>query len=140
MAELKVFFICHMNFFGTPLPSIGAVDSDTNKHARHLYHEGDVMTAYVIADVTVTEPDVFKEYMQQVIDTVKSFGGTYIVRGGKVKKIEGTWDPKRLVVIEFDSVTQARKWYNSQEYCKPMQLRHESAHTNLLIVEGIAKV
>ena len=53
------------------------------------------------------------------------------------EKAEGNWEPSRMVIIEFESMEQAKKWYHSQEYSGPMQLRHQSANTNILFVEGV---
>ena len=95
------------------------------------------MAAYVIADVEVIDPAKFREYGNQVPATVEEYGGKYLVRGGAVEKAEGNWEPNRMVVIEFKSTEQLKKWYHSQEYDGPMQLRHESANSNVLFVEGV---
>ena len=95
------------------------------------------MAAYAIADVEVTDPAKFQEYVSQVPATVEKYGGKYIVRGGAIEKAEGDWEPSRMVVIEFESMEQLKKWYHSQEYSGPMQLRHQSANSNVLFVEGV---
>jgi uncharacterized protein (DUF1330 family) len=59
------------------------------------------------------------------------------VRGGKTETLEGTWSPKRLVVLEFDSVEQARKWWGSPEYAGPKAMRQRSAKTEMIVVEGV---
>jgi len=95
------------------------------------------MAAYVIVDVEVTDPVKFAEYGGQVPRTVEQYGGKYLVRGGAIQKIEGKWEPTRVVVIEFASVEQAKRWYDSEEYTGPKQLRREASNANLLIVEGV---
>ena len=95
------------------------------------------MAAYAIADVEVTDPAKFQEYVSQVPATVEKYGGKYRVRGGAIEKAEGDWEPSRMVVIEFESMGQLKKWYHSQEYSGPMQLRHQSANANVLFVEGV---
>ena len=60
------------------------------------------------------------------------YGGKFIVRGDATEKVEGDWDPKRLVILEFESVQRAREWYHSQECSGPIKLRHQSARTNLI--------
>jgi len=96
------------------------------------------MPGYVIADVEVTDPTMFEEYRKQVPGTVQKFGGKFLTRGGAVQSLEGGWQPKRLVIIEFPSVEQARKWYDSEEYRSPKELRMKCSKGKLLIVEGIA--
>ncbi len=94
------------------------------------------MAAYVIAEVNVTNPDLFGEYRQLVAPTVKKYGGHFIVRGGAVETKEGGWSPKRIVVIEFPSIDQARKWYHSPEYAPALAMRLKAAETKLIFVEG----
>ena len=95
------------------------------------------MAGYVLADVDVTDPDKFGEYRDAVEPTVEKYGGRYIVRGGANEVVEGTWMPNRLVVIQFESLERAKEWYYSDEYRGPMGLRHESAISNVVIVEGV---
>ena len=95
------------------------------------------MPSYVIADVEVTDPTKFQEYSNQVPSTVEKYGGEYLVRGGDTERAEGSWEPKRMRVIKFDDMEQLKRWYHSQEYDGPMQLRHQSANSNVLFVEGV---
>ena len=82
------------------------------------------MAAYVIADVTVKNPDLYAEYRKQVPATVEKYGGRFLVRGGAAEPLEGEWRPGRLVVIEFPDVAAAKAWYRSQEYGPLVALRH----------------
>ena len=95
------------------------------------------MAAYAIADVEIIDSAKFQEYGGQVPATIEKYGGKYIIRGGTIEKAEGDWEPGRIVVIEFENMNQLKKWYHSQEYSNPMRLRHESANTNVLFVEGV---
>ena len=95
------------------------------------------MAAYVIAEVEVTDPAGFEEYRKVVEATLRPYGGKYLVRGGQVERLEGDWTPKRLVILEFDSLQRARQWYDSQEYHGPKLQRQKSAKTNVIIVEGV---
>jgi uncharacterized protein (DUF1330 family) len=96
------------------------------------------MPAYIIADVTTTDQATMDEYRQQVPATVEKFGGRFLVRGGALQSVEGTWKPNRLVIIEFPSLARAREWYDSKEYAGPKDLRIKAGRTNLLMVEGVA--
>ena len=95
------------------------------------------MAAYVVAEVNVTNPDLFAEYRKLVPPTIEKYGGRFVVRGGTVETKEGGWSPARLVVIEFPSMDQARKWYHSPEYAGPLAMRLKAANTKLILVEGI---
>ena len=95
------------------------------------------MPAYFIVDVEVTDPAGFEEYRQLVPGTVQKYGGRFLVRGGAVETLEGNWHPKRVVVLEFPSLEQAKRWYNSEDYRDPKALRFKTAKSKLILVEGI---
>lgn len=94
------------------------------------------MPAYVIAEVDVTDPATYEEYRKLVPPTIARHGGKFLVRGGAVETKEGGWQPKRLVVLEFASMDQARKWYHSPEYAPALALRLKAARSKVLLVEG----
>jgi uncharacterized protein (DUF1330 family) len=96
------------------------------------------MPAYVIAEVTVTDPKTMEEYRKQVPATVARYGGRFLVRGGAHETLEGDWKPNRLVILEFPSMEQARRWYDSEEYREPKALRIKSGRTNLVLVDGVS--
>ena len=95
------------------------------------------MTAYVIVDIEVTDPEGYKEYVKLAPEAVKLYGGKYIARGGPNETLEGDWQAKRLVILEFPSVEQAKNWLNSEEYAPARKLRHQYARTNMVVVEGL---
>ena len=95
------------------------------------------MPAYVIADVAVTDPALMDEYRKLVPATIAAYGGRFVVRGGAHQKVEGDWSPSRLVLIEFPSMEQARRWYDSEEYRAPKAMRIKAGRTNLVFVEGV---
>ena len=95
------------------------------------------MPAYVIVDVTVTDPREMEEYRKQVPATLAKYGGRFIVRGGAHQTVEGDWKPNRLIVLEFPSMEQAKRWYDSEEYREPRAMRLRAGRANLIMVEGI---
>jgi uncharacterized protein (DUF1330 family) len=95
------------------------------------------MPAYFIAEIDVTDPAGFEEYRQLVPATVQQYGGRFLVRGGDVEALEGDWQPKRVVVTEFPSLEQARRWYNSEEYREAKALRFKTARSKVILVEGV---
>jgi uncharacterized protein (DUF1330 family) len=95
------------------------------------------MAGYVIANVDVKDQAGFEEYRKLVPATIQKYGGKYVVRGGAVETLEGDWQPKRVVVLEFASVEQARRWYTSEEYRPAKALRQKAAVSDVIIVEGV---
>lgn len=95
------------------------------------------MKAYVIVQETVHDEEMFTAYRAQVLPTVQSFGGSFIVRGGAFTVVEGEWPHPRLVVIEFPSRAAAEDWYKSPAYQKLIPLRVQASTGNLIIVDGL---
>lgn len=95
------------------------------------------MAGYVIAEVDITDPQGFEQYRNMVPATIEAYGGRFVVRGGKTETLEGQWEPKRLVIIQFDSVERAKQWWASEEYRDAKALRQRTAITNLVIAEGV---
>ena len=95
------------------------------------------MTAYVIVDINVTDPVRYEDYKKLAAPTVELYGGKYIARGGKTETLEGDWSPTRLVLLQFDNSEQAKSWLNSTEYSEARALRHETAISNMVVIEGV---
>ena len=96
------------------------------------------MAAYIINDMEVTDPQLFEEYKKLSPPTVARYGGKFLARGGPTESLEGDWSPRRLVILEFPSMAQARAWIDSPEYAPARRLRQRSASSNLILVEGVA--
>jgi uncharacterized protein (DUF1330 family) len=92
--------------------------------------------AYLIANITITDPKRFPEYREKVAPVLAQYGGRFLVRGGAVHKLEGDIGMDRLVVIEFPSLEAARGFYDSTEYAPLIKLRLETARSQVAIVEG----
>ena len=95
------------------------------------------MTAYVIVDINVTDPVRYADYKQLAAPTVELYGGKYIARGGTTETLEGNWAPTRLVILQFEGIEQAKNWLNSTEYSKARNLRHQTATSQMVVIEGI---
>lgn len=95
------------------------------------------MPAYVIADIEVIDPVRYEEYKPLAAASVAKYGGRYLVRGGKTEVLEGTWMPRRVAMLEFETLERAREWYDSPEYRAARQIRREAASGNLVVVEGM---
>ena len=96
------------------------------------------MAAYVVVQIDVRDPDTYEEYKTLAPPSIAAHGGRYLVRGGAVEVLEGTWSPGRFVVLEFPSAERARAWWNSAGYAPARALRQASAATEMILIEGIA--
>ena len=62
---------------------------------------------YVIAQLKVTNPENYKEYVEKVPDVVKKYGGEYLARGGEHQVVEGEDNLPRIVIIKFPTYEKA---------------------------------
>jgi uncharacterized protein (DUF1330 family) len=92
--------------------------------------------AYYIAEVEVTDPERLRPYSERVESTFAPFSGRYVVREGILMSLEGDAPKGRFVMIAFDTVEQAQAWYNSPAYAEIKPIRHNSAKTRVMILEG----
>ncbi len=95
------------------------------------------MAAYVIVDIDVKDPVTYKEYIGLAPATVEKYGGRYLARAGRTEKLEGDWVPKRLVILQFESLERAKQWLDSPEYTPIKRLRHQAAVSNMVVIEGV---
>lgn len=94
------------------------------------------MSAYLVVDVTVHDPDKYQEYAKQVPPFIEKHGGRYHIRGGETQVQEGDWNPQRLVVVEFPSREHAEAFVNDPGYAPVAAIRHKAATTNMVIAQG----
>ena len=91
---------------------------------------------YLIGDIEVTDPDTYAKYAAGVPATIAAYGGIYLVRGVSGEVLEGSWTPKRLVVLEFESMERGKAWYNSPEYADLKKIRQSASKGNLIFADG----
>jgi uncharacterized protein (DUF1330 family) len=97
-----------------------------------------VMPAYLIARVEVTDWPRYREYTKATPGAIARFGGRFIVRGSEIVTLEGQPEPRRIVIIEFPNLEQAKAFYNSPEYAEAKKLRAGAAIGQFLAVDGCA--
>ena len=94
-------------------------------------------SAYIIANVEVTNPTQYEDYKKWSSEAMKAHGAEVCVRGGKVEVLEGDWQPQRIVILKFPNVEAAKKFYDSPEYGKARAARQGAAIMRMIVVEGI---
>jgi uncharacterized protein (DUF1330 family) len=96
------------------------------------------MPAYVFANIEVTDPALYEEYRKGVSATIAQYGGRYLVRGGAAEALEGSYTPRRVVILEFPSVERAKAWWDSPEYRPLRAIRQRASRGDLMLAEGFA--
>lgn len=95
------------------------------------------MTAYVIVETDVTDPEQYEHYKAASPAAIAAGGGRFLVRGGELAVLEGDWSPSRIVVLEFDDLEAAKRWYDSQAYQEARKLREGAASFRAIAVQGV---
>jgi uncharacterized protein (DUF1330 family) len=95
------------------------------------------MAAYLFVNIEITDPEGFDAYRKAVSPTVAAHGGRYITRGGPTEVLEGDFQPRRIVILEFPDVARLQAWYNSPEYRPLIEIRKRTSITDMVIVEGV---
>ncbi|MCE2517458.1 MAG: DUF1330 domain-containing protein [Alphaproteobacteria bacterium] len=91
---------------------------------------------YIIGMITVNDAEAYKPYMEGTTPLVVEYGGTYLVRGGEKNVVEGSAPFERIVVIEFDSIETAQKFYDDPRYVEVRKIRTENSDGFLAQVVG----
>lgn len=94
------------------------------------------MVAYVISRVTINDADTMSGYMVDAPESVLAYGGKYLVRTGEIEALEGEANYDRMVVLEFPTAEQAKKWYNSEDYKDLREVRWRAADAHIVVVPG----
>lgn len=101
--------------------------------------EGSTACAYIIVNMQIADMEQYKQYMAAAPAAVATFGGEYLVRGGRFEALEGDWQPARLAMLRFPSFEQAKAFYDSEQY-RQARAKREGATDffNLVLVEGVS--
>jgi uncharacterized protein (DUF1330 family) len=94
------------------------------------------MSAYVIVEVSVYDPEAYEEYKKLTPAAVAAYDGRFVVRGGEAETLEGAWQPERIVVLEFPTVERAKEWWSSPMYTDAKVIRQRAATTKMIVVPG----
>jgi uncharacterized protein (DUF1330 family) len=95
------------------------------------------MPAYVIVETDISDPEQYEQYKAASPGAVAAGGGRFVVRGGELAVLEGDWNPSRLVVLEFEDLDAAKRWYESETYQEAKKLREGAARLNMVAVQGV---
>ena len=95
------------------------------------------MSAYLIVSISVTDPERFALYRAAAPDVIAAYGGRYLVRGGEVETLEGAYDGRRIVILEFPSTDALHAFWNSPDYARVKTMRAGAAEFDVLAIQGV---
>lgn len=93
---------------------------------------------YAVILLDVRDADLYVEYAEKATSLEGRYGGRPIVAGNATEVVDGTWPARRIVILEFPSLDQARRWYTDPEYEALIPLRHEATRSQILLIEQVA--
>lgn len=94
------------------------------------------MSAYIVATVSISDPETYKQYTAKTPALIARHGGKFIARGNDVDTLEGDVFKDRMVIIEFPSRQALQNWYNDPEYQEALLIRQSASQGRVLAVEG----
>jgi uncharacterized protein (DUF1330 family) len=100
------------------------------------------MSAYLISQFEILDPEAWEEYRARASLVVAKFGARYLVRGAIADVIEADWpldEPPQqtLIITEFPSMDRLREWYASPEYAEAFAFRGAAIRRRLVFAPGI---
>jgi uncharacterized protein (DUF1330 family) len=96
------------------------------------------MPAYLIAQIDVRDPGRYREYALHTPRVIAAFGGRMVVRNGSRQVLEGTPDPRRVIVVEFPTLDDVRRFHASPEYTVLRRMREAAADAQIIAIDGFA--
>lgn len=92
--------------------------------------------AYLIGHIRVHDRDAFEEFRKLSGTAIADHGGRILVRNPEADHREGSLRGT-VMIVEFDNMEAARRFYESDEYAVARRVRERAAETDLLLVEGV---
>lgn len=96
------------------------------------------MSAFLLCDVVVKDREKLMEYLRLSEHTLEPYGGKFHAQAGEIEVIEGTWDPKVIIIAEFPSMEKAQEWYESEEYSEALRIKSEAIERNMILTKGLS--
>jgi uncharacterized protein (DUF1330 family) len=93
------------------------------------------MTAYVVIDLRVLDPEGFGNYAREAADLLARYGGRNILLDMKPAVLEGTWQPAGLIIQAFPDAATVTRWYHSPEYQRLKEIRERYSELTLVVGE-----
>ena len=91
---------------------------------------------YIYAEMTINDPERFRDYTQLSAPAVHAAGGCYAVAGVIPDVLEGRFNAHRVVLVEFASLERARAFYHSAAYQAAKLKRAGVAEFKMLLLPG----
>ena len=113
----------------------GLAGATVGAGAVQILHAQSKAPAYLVAEIGVTNADLYKEYLTKGGPLYGQFGGKFLARGGRLDAFAGD-APKRVVIAVFESLEKAQAFRDSPAYRELIPVRDESSKFRAYLAEG----
>ena len=103
-----------------------------------MLHAQSAPRAYLVAEVKVTDSEAYKPYIPKAARIVEQYGGQYLARGGKIASLEGAEPSGRVAILQFPSMADLQKFWNSPEYAEVAPIRRGASTSRFFVIEGVS--
>lgn len=93
------------------------------------------MRSYFVANIRITNPEVYARYLEKCDEVFTKFKGKYLVVDENAELLEGGWNYTKLVIIEFPGKQELKNWYESKEYQDILKYRMDGSECDTVIAE-----
>jgi uncharacterized protein (DUF1330 family) len=108
--------------------------ADHNAFTIDGLEESGAGQAFVLGCHIMRDMEGFRPYVAAIPDVIKSFGGRFLARAGKVTALSGSFGPERVVLIEFATADDALSFYVSDRYAPLLKIRLATTEPRFLIL------
>ncbi|QIL88478.1 DUF1330 domain-containing protein [Microbulbifer sp. SH-1] len=96
------------------------------------------MSAFVIVDIKIRNPDEYRRYIELITPSVANYGGRYLVRGGKPQTLDGGWISERIVIMQYPSRERAQAWLADPALADIHNMRRNNSYQcDMLLCDGV---
>lgn len=94
------------------------------------------MSVYAVIEIEITNKEMYEKYCMKAPGIIEKHGGQYLANTDKIIPISGDWHPEKIVLLEFDSISQLENCFQSEDYQAIVHLRHGSTKGRAIAVKG----
>lgn len=94
------------------------------------------MSCYFVANIKITDDKEYNNYLAEVDKVFAKYNGKYLALDENPTLLEGKWDYSRSIIIEFESESDFKEWYYSDDYQRILKHRLTAAVCDTILVKG----
>ena len=117
--------------------SATATDMATNTFAFRFDSASRIAWERALSEFFGYDDDYLDRYRERIRAIVEQFGGRYLFIGGRFEVVEGEWHPTFPILIEFPSLADAHRWYDSDEFRELKEVRLRALRSDAVFMEGL---